>query len=118
MNRLADVASAVVIPWSLALALGLVCEQVSTVIARFTTAFRFFAFVYQELWIVAPPGILILAADNWHDHDYLGVAIYVLSLYNWWTFRNWPDENRWTRRGRKLKDAIVVRAGRLVVQPA
>jgi hypothetical protein len=74
--------------------------------------------MHQELWIVGGPGLLASAVDSFHGRWPWMVAFNAWGLVSWWSLRNWPDENRWKRRGRKLKDAVAVRAGRLVVEPA
>lgn len=73
--------------------------------------------IHQELWLVAPVGALSTAVQHWHSHTPWMVVFDVLTLFNWWNLRNWPDENRWKKRGKKAKEAVAVRAGRLVVVP-
>ena len=86
---------------------------------RAETIWRACGWMHQELWIAVPPGMLLATIQNWHGHTPWLVVFNAWSLYQWWTLRNWPDdENRWKRRGRKLKDAVAERAGRLVVVPS
>jgi hypothetical protein len=73
--------------------------------------------IHQELWIVVPIGALSSALHHWHSHTPWMIIFDALTLYNWWNLRNWPEENRWKKRGKKAKEAIAVRAGRLVVVP-
>jgi hypothetical protein len=78
---------------------------------------RALAAVHQELWLFAPPGMLVGAIEAWNGSAKYLAAFSVLGAWNWWYFRNWPDENRWQRRSRKAKEAVAERAGRLVVVP-
>lgn len=74
--------------------------------------------VHQELWLFAPVGVLFVTTEALDSpHPWTAVAG-VGSLAIWWRARDWPDENIWKRRGRKLRDAVKARAGRLVVVPA
>ena len=73
--------------------------------------------IHQELWIAAPVGALLGALDHWHSHTPWMIAFDALGLYNWWNLRNWPEDNHWKRRAKKAKEAVAVRAGRLVVVP-
>jgi hypothetical protein len=70
--------------------------------------------VANNVWFLWSLGTI----HDWHSHTPWLVFFDALSLYTWWIYRDWPDENRWKRRGKKLKDAIAIRAGRLVVVPA
>lgn len=55
---------------------------------------------HKELWLFVPPGALITAVDHWHHQMWL-VFFDMLTLYNWWNFRSWPDDdNRWDARVR------------------
>lgn len=91
---------------------GVKAERTAAVTRRFG---RF----HQELWLFAPPGLLIGTVEHFHTPGLQWlVVIDAIWLFNWWHYRNWPDENRWKRRAKKAKDAVTVRAGRLVVVPA
>ena len=63
-------------------------------------------------------GIVHWAVQDWNGDSPWVILFDALNLFNWWYFRNWPDENRWKRRAKKAKEAVAVRAGRLVVVPA
>ena len=83
-------------------------------------AWRILGRVHRELWLIALPGLVA----TMHRHLQSDFQWYLLifdafGLYNWWFYRNWPDDdNHWKRRAKKAKDAVAVRAGRLVVVPA
>lgn len=80
---------------------------------------RGMAQMHQEAWLFAPPGLLIAAVHHWHSDDQKWLFVFdALNLFNWWYYRNWPEDNHWKRRGKKAKEAIERRAGRLVVVPA
>ena len=71
--------------------------------------------IHQELWIAAPPGIAIGAVMTIHGTHWWTIIFNACTLYNWVLFRDWPDENIWKRRGRKLRDKVTVQDGKLVV---
>lgn len=54
-------------------------------------------------------------------HSILGPVLRTLAdaIYGlwWWRSRNWPDD-KWTRRGRRLKEKIAAVRGKLVAVPA
>jgi hypothetical protein len=107
--------------WTLSLSVALMGSLVSMLrpgSRRLDVVWRAFAHMHQELWIAVPPCIAFAAVDNWHRHFWYGLFCDALSLVIWVQFRDWPDENRWKRRGRKLLDAVAERAGRLVVVPS
>lgn len=80
---------------------------------------RGFAWQHQQLWLFVPPGALIAATEHWHGQGQSWLVFFdALTLFNWWNFRNWPEDNHWKRRGKKAKEAVERRAGRLVVVPA
>ena len=64
-----------------------------------------------------PPGILFGTLRDWHSPSPWRIVFDALALWNWWHFRNWPDENRWTRRGRRARSAVARIGARLVVVP-
>lgn len=105
--------------WQLSIAGGML-GQIIVMLGggqRADRLWRALARVHQELWIVAPPGLILGAIHTWHSGTPWLIISYAFALWQWWHYRDWPDENRWKRRGRKLKDAVTVRAGRLVVVP-
>jgi hypothetical protein len=74
--------------------------------------------IHQEMWLFAPPGLLILLSRAVHEHHYWAIFVYLVNVWCWWRYRDWPDdENRWLRRGRKLKEKVAARGGKLVVVP-
>lgn len=82
-----------------------------------------FAFLHQELWIVGPGVVLALPwnsaqPDTTAADRLLMTVLTAEHLWLWWSLRNWPDENKWTRRGRRLKEKVAARGGKLVVEPA
>src|SRR5262245_523848 len=85
---------------------------------RVERVWRSFARIHQEVWIVAPVGLLSMAVTDWRERDYFSLFFDAVNLWNWWNLRNWPEDNHWKRRAKKAKEAVAVRAGRLVVVPA
>lgn len=85
----------------------------ATAMRLLTTAVR----IHQEAWIAAPvwpAWALIVAAQA---RDVSGIIWGPLFLFMWWRLRNWPSGNVWKRRGRKARERIAERAGRLTVVP-
>lgn len=82
--------------------------------------FAFLVWVHQQLWITAPLILVTLAHDSvvYPHSRFLLSAIAAFVMWLWWKYRNWPDENKWTRRGRRLKEKVAARGGKLVVEPA
>jgi hypothetical protein len=120
MDLIKILASGIYTMWSLSLAAALMGHLVSLLkpnSQHLDAVWRSFARIHQELWIAVPPCVALAAVDHWHGHSYFGLFVDAMTLYNWARFKDWPDENRWKRRGRKLKDAVAERAGRLVVVP-
>jgi hypothetical protein len=119
---LAVLAQMVSLCWQMALCAAMVGRLLSTISSgggpRMDRLWRAFARVHQELWIAAPPGLIAGAAGTWHSKYSWMIISFAVALWQWWAYRDWPDENRWKRRGRKLKDAVAERAGRLVVVPS
>lgn len=74
--------------------------------------------VHQELWLFAPPGGLLAVHERIADERWVNAALVLLGCWLWWRDRDWPDDNIWKKRGRKLRDKVRVLAGRLVVSPA
>jgi hypothetical protein len=112
-------AEAVWLTWLTALTIGLMGQLVYLIggSPAVDWTWRAAARIHQELWIAAPAGLFVAAIQVWRSPQSWMVLFAAANLWPWWYFRNWPDENRWKRRGRKLKDAVVARAGRLVVVP-
>lgn len=73
--------------------------------------------VHQEVWLFVPPGLLALSAEAWSGHHWLIALLLAPAPIVWWRSRNWPEDNHWKRRAKKAKEAVAVRAGRLVVVP-
>lgn len=75
---------------------------------------------HQELWLPAAPGFLVEAVLIWHSSAPWMIICAVVNVLAWWGAKDWPDENKWTKRGRKLKNKIgvLVRGSRLVVGQA
>jgi len=73
--------------------------------------------IHLALWPIAGPGLL-LHLTNATMHGYtVSVVGDMLLLICWWLDRNWPDDH-FKRRRKKIKDAVKVVGGRLVVKPA
>lgn len=106
------------ITWSLALAVGLYVQLLSMLAKGnlLEKIWRAAGRAHQELWLFASPGILIGTSSHLHHKPWM-LIFDALSMFNWWYFRNWPEDNHWKRRGKKARDAVKVRAGRLVVVP-
>lgn len=83
---------------------------------------RFMVWVHQKLWILVPVGLLSIAWQIPDQPDLLTRVFATLSIsivaYTWWAFRNWPDENKWTKRGKRLAAKVAALRGKLVVVPA
>lgn len=84
--------------------------------------YRFLVWIHQELWIMVPVPLLAFAVIMPGVHgpsSRFGASLVVLLVgFDWWYLRNWPDENKWKRRGRRLKEKVAVRGGTLVVESA
>lgn len=120
ISALADITAT---SWALALTVAIWAHWARTIICLMRGGdaqaglWRYAAAAHQELWLFALPGLLLSLSDHLRSGGW-ELVVDVLMLFSWWWYRNWPDENRWKRRGRKLKDAVAERAGRLVVIPA
>jgi hypothetical protein len=107
--------------WQLALTGGQMGEfwcQIVRSSDRLERFWRAAARIHQEAWLFAPPGFLILTVQAWHRNQSWTMLFYAYALYSWWKYRDWPEENHWKRRGKKVRDTVKVSAGRLVVVPA
>jgi hypothetical protein len=116
---LSALATIVFLTWTISLGLALYLDMWCRYVKasdRVEKLSRAAARVHQELWLFAPPGVLFAAVRDWHDQPWM-LFFDALSLFNWWHFRNWPEDNHWKRRGKKAKEAVERRAGRLVVVP-
>lgn len=85
---------------------------------RLEKAWRLLARIHQELWPFAPAGFMVSVMDLWHGSYPWLIVIQAWALLTWWQARNWPEDNHWKRHGKKAKEAVQRRAGRLVVVPA
>jgi hypothetical protein len=74
--------------------------------------------IHQEMWPLVPAALLITVNKEWNSPRPWLIVFDTINLWTWWTLRNWPEDNRWKRRGKQAKEAVAVRAGRLVVVPA
>lgn len=120
MTWIKVLATGIYLMWTLSLAVALMGSLLGMIkpgSQLLDAMWQAFARIHQELWIVVPPCIALAAVDHWHAHSWFGLFTDALTLFNWVHYRDWPDENRWKRRGRKLRDAVAERAGRLVVVP-
>lgn len=119
MSSIMSLFSVASMVWSFALFVA-ICAELAWQIRdadALERIWRGMARVHQELWIVAPIGIAYWAVRDWHGSSPWQVFFDGLSLFNWWWYRNWPGDNHWKRRAKKAKEAVAVRAGRLVVVP-
>lgn len=104
---------------------GLIWFWMYTVmISVFTTTFHKWALVSRvttqiHVWVwpyVGPALVVDLAHAI--THGLWGTIVAdVCVLWSWWTLRDWPDDN-FKRRRKKIKDAVKVVGGRLVVKAA
>jgi len=78
---------------------------------------RALARAHQELWLFAPPGLLLSVIEIWHSRAPWLIVFNAMGVFSWWQSRNWPEDNHWKRRGKKAREAVARRAGRLVVVP-
>jgi hypothetical protein len=74
--------------------------------------------MHRELWLFAPPGLLMNVYGDWAGRDWVGMFFALCSWVSWWILRNWPDDNIWKRRGKRALGRVRAVAGRLVVSPA
>lgn len=121
LSVIGALAIAVTLHWQFALCFGIIGQLICTIgpkRPKVEHAWRVAGRMHQELWIAAPPGIVLAVVESWHSGLSWMVFFHAVSLYQWWHYRNWPDENRWKRRGRKAVEAVAMRAGRLVVVPS
>lgn len=114
------VANAVRVVWASALLIAMIGWAVCRVrdVGWVERVWRASARVHQELWLFVPPAILYGTLHDWHSASPWKIVIDAWALYTWWMMRDWPDENRWTRRGRKARSAVSRIGARLVVVPA
>lgn len=103
--------------WVLAFAFAYVGQALAPT-ARAERLWRALARVHQELWLFALPGLLLAAIRDWHSPNPWFIVFDALNLWNWWHYRNWPDDNQWKRRAKKAKETVAVMAGRLVIVPS
>lgn len=75
---------------------------------------------HQEMWLAAAPGIFVVSpVYSFHADGHQWLLVFdALNAWVWWNARNWPDDNLWKRRGRRLAEKVAESAGRLVVVPA
>lgn len=74
--------------------------------------------IWQTLWPLGLPAIISQLLDNQADGDYVGMLLNGFSLWGWWLLRNWPDDNHWKRRAKKLGSKVKSLGHRLVIAPA
>jgi hypothetical protein len=81
--------------------------------------------VVQILWLLAGPGLVVVAVHSWGallDGDAfrgLVFAAALLGLWRWWKDRNWPDDdNPWKRLLRRAAARVAAVGNRLVVVPS
>jgi hypothetical protein len=121
MSGVALIATAVTFMWSMTLVTGVLSQMFTRFVREVDwvdALWHACARIHQELWLFVPPGILINTVHHWHSLSPWQIFFDALALYNWWTFRNWPEENHWKKRGKKAKEAVARRGSRLVVVPA
>ncbi|HCT81109.1 MAG TPA: hypothetical protein DGT23_31980 [Micromonosporaceae bacterium] len=68
-------------------------------------------FIYLVVFKLVAAGLL-RHFDGWD------VFAFAINIWNWYQFRNLDDDDRWKRRGEKLKSKVEVLRGKLVVIPA
>jgi len=116
-DTLINLARAISLAWIIAFASALI-GQARAHGPKAEALWRSLARAHQELWLFAPPGLLLSAVQDWHSPAPWLMVFDAINLWNWWHYRNWPDDNHWKRRAKKAKEAVAVRAGRLVVVPS
>lgn len=108
----------VTVLWYMAAVTAVVTEIFADVLPGTVMAsvYRAAVRLHQELWIAAPVGVVgkLFEAEQAGAGD---VGMAVLGVGAWWYLRNWPDDNVWKRRGRRLRERVVEHAGRLAVVP-
>lgn len=114
-------ATPIALVWILALSGGLVGSTLITIFKVSDRAFKMInalVRIHQELWLFAAPGIVYLLAKHWMERDYFDTFFSAVNVFNWWHFRNWPDDdNRWNKRRKKLQSKVKEMSGRLIVVP-
>lgn len=120
MTAIAFLAQLMTINWQLISTTAIIGQLWSLIRPSKTTeqVWRGLARVHQELWLFAPPGLLLSTVRAWHSDRPWLIALYAWALLTWWGMRNWPEDNHWKRRAKKAKDAVARRGARLVVVPA
>lgn len=79
---------------------------------------------YRWLYLEIKPFFLylvvfqVVAAAVVGDLDGWDAFACAINIWNWYLFRNLDDDDRWKRRGEKLRSKVEVLQGRLVVVPA
>jgi hypothetical protein len=121
MDRFSEMAIWWAVIWQTALALAIIgqvcCRIRPTPLIEWL--WPVLARVHQEMWLLVPPGVGFAAMEAWQSADRKWTIIFnALMLFNWWYYRNWPDENVWKRRGRKAKESVARAGARLIVVPA
>jgi hypothetical protein len=114
---LIHLAGAIRVAWMLTFCGALIGSVIATR-PKAERLWRSLARAHQGLWLFALPGLLIAPVQNWHSSVPWLIVFDAINLWNWWHYRNWPDDNHWKRRAKKAKEAIQVRSGRLVVVPS
>lgn len=121
LDLLRSIAYVATFTWQLAYGLAMVLHIAVLLGYRFDRlrkAADAAAQAHQELWLFAPAGLVYAAVDSWNSPRPWTIVFVPWGLLIWWWARNWPDDNVWKRRRKKLRDAVKAVGGRLVVVPA
>lgn len=70
------------------------------------------------LWPLAGPGLLIDLVAHPVLSRLLGTVVDLVLLWVWWDARDFPDDEQWKRRKRKVKEMVTQLGRRLVVKAA
>lgn len=111
LDMLEGLASAIYLAWALWFTAAIFGSMLNV------KHWRVAARMHQELWPFAFPGIVWSTVNSFNERPWF-LIFNALSFVGWWLNRDWPDENPWKKRGRKAKETIVARGGKLVIVPA
>lgn len=100
---------------------GLMVAKIAYSLSRDAAFTRFCVFMHQQLWIGMPVALLLDVVLAPPAHNMLAplvrAVLFAYIGWRWWRSRDWPDENPWKRRGRRLKEKVAARGAKLVVVP-
>lgn len=74
--------------------------------------------IWQAVWPLGLPAIVSSLLDNQADGNWLGMLLNAFSLWGWWMLRDFPEDNHWKRRAKKISETVKSIGHRLAVVPA